>query len=305
MPWLEASLQVNGELAEAVADVFARYAPGGVVVEAGVHFVNDDDPGTPDQEVVVRAYLPVDDQLESRRQKLEEALWYLGRIQPLPPARYRMLDDENWMEAWKANYRPVPVGERLHILPAWYQPEAADGRIPLRIDPGMAFGTGTHPTTRLALLLLEKWLQPGTDFIDVGCGSGILAIAALKLGARRALGVDISAQALPSARQNAALNGLSEEQLLLGQGSVAEILAGRFPLRAAPLVAANMLAPILLKLLAAGLPALVQPGGVLLLSGILDSHTQPIEEAAEAQGMRILETRVMEDWHAYALQRPS
>ncbi len=304
MPWLEVSLRVNGELAEAVADVFARYAPGGVVTEAGVHFTDDDDPGTPDDEVIVRAYLPADEELETRRQKLEEALWYLGRIQPLPPADYRPLKDENWMEAWKANYRPVRIGHRLQIIPAWYQPPSTD-RIAIRIEPGMAFGTGTHPTTQLALGLLEDWLQPGQDFIDVGCGSGILSIAALKLGAARALGVDVSAEAIPSAQENAALNEIPAGRFWVSQGSVDDVRAGKLAFRQAPLVAANILAPILLQLLRQGLAELVRPQGVLILSGVMDSHVEAITQAATAHDLALLEKRSHEDWHAFAWRRLS
>ncbi len=304
MPWLEVSLPVERGQAEAVAEVLSRYAPGGVATEAGIHFVDDDDPGTPDDEVIVRAYLPLDDRLEERRQQLEEALRQLGQAQPLPRPAFRWLKDENWMEAWKAHYRPLPVGRRLHIVPAWQTPPPGE-RIPILIEPGMAFGTGTHPTTQLILELLETWLQPGQDFLDIGCGSGILSIAALKLGARRALGVDVAAAALRSARENAALNGLPPDRLWLEQGSVAEVQAGKFAFRRAPLTAANILAPVLLQLLADGLADLVQPGGVLLLSGIMDSHTAPIEAQTRSLGLKVLEKRRREQWHAYALRRPS
>ena len=202
MSWLEVSLNVNGELAEAVADVLARFAPNGVVVENGVYFKDADDPGTSLDEVNVRAYLPVDGKLEETRQRLEEALWHLGSIQPLPEALFTPIADQNWMEAWKEHYKPIPVGEKLIIVPAWLEsPDAT--RIPIRIDPGMAFGTGTHPTTQLCLEPLEKYIQPGMDVIDVGCGSGILSIGALKLGAGRALAVDIDQAAVDATRENA------------------------------------------------------------------------------------------------------
>src|SRR5512135_3075672 len=155
MNWLEVSLTVNGELAEAVADVLARFAPNGVMTEQGVKFLHDEDEGTASGPITVRAYLPVDDGLEERRHKLEEALYYLGRIEPLPTAEFRPIADQNWMEAWKEHYRPIPIGKRLLILPAWLEsPEPT--RIAIKIDPGMAFGTGTHPTTQLCLELMES-----------------------------------------------------------------------------------------------------------------------------------------------------
>src|SRR3990172_2383449 len=221
--WLEVSLNVNGELAEAVADVLARFAPNGVVVENGVFFRDAADPGTSLPDVSVRAYLTVDDQLEDTRQRLEEALWYLSSIQPLPEAVYRSIPDQDWMQAWKKNYRPIPVGEKLIIVPAWME-STDDTRIPIRIDPGMAFGTGTHPTTQLCLEMLEKYVQPDADVIDVGCGSGILSIGALKLGAGRALAVDIDQAAVFATEENARANGI-DSGLLTGIGSVDELLS--------------------------------------------------------------------------------
>src|SRR5215210_8129873 len=190
--WLEVSLTVNGELAEAVADVLARFAYSGVMTEQGVKYIDDEDAGTPTGPITVRAYLEMNGQIEETRQKLEESLYYLGRIQALPAASYKQIADQNWMEAWKQHYKPILIGGRLVILPAWM--ESPDpSRIPIKIDPGMAFGTGTHPTTQLCLELMENMFvtrSPST-VIDVGCGSGILSIAAIKLGANSALGMDI------------------------------------------------------------------------------------------------------------------
>ncbi len=155
MNWLEVSMTVNGELAEAVADVLARFAPNGVTTEQAVDFVNDEDEGTPVGPITVRAYLPADEGLEETRQKLEEALFYLGMIQPLPAPVFTPLADQNWMEAWKERYKPIPIGKKLIIVPAWLDsPDAA--RLSIKIDPGMAFGTGTHPSTQLCLELIEK-----------------------------------------------------------------------------------------------------------------------------------------------------
>ena len=301
MAWLEVSLAVDGEMAEAVSDVLARFAPNGVVTEAGIHFENDDDPGTPNSEVIVRAYLPAT-QAEDLRPKLEEALWYLSRIQPLPAPSYRRVEDENWMEAWKRHYQPLMVGEKLYILPAWMDALQTD-RLPIRIEPGMAFGTGTHPTTQLSLALLEKYVQPGRSVLDIGCGSGILSLAALKLGAGLALGVDVSASAVQSARENARLNAIPDEALLLGVGSVTEVLAGQFAFQQAPLVLANILAPTLLKLFEDGLANLLTDDGVLILSGIMDSHVPAIETALARENLRVREKLQMGEWHAYAAQR--
>src|SRR3972149_4122424 len=148
--WLEVSLVVNGELAEAVADVLARFAPNGVMTEQGVRYADDEDPGTPAGLIPLRAYLEMDDRIEEARQKLEESLHYLGMIQPLPAPVYKEVADQNWMEAWKQHYKPILIGQRLVILPAWLASPDSN-RVAIKIDPGMAFGTGTHPTTPLCL----------------------------------------------------------------------------------------------------------------------------------------------------------
>ncbi|MBI3152130.1 MAG: 50S ribosomal protein L11 methyltransferase [Chloroflexi bacterium] len=322
MNWLEISLTVDGELAESVADVLARFAPNGVMTEQGVRFVNDEDEGTATGPITVRAYLEVNDKLEETRQKLEESLFYLGMIQPVPTPIYRQIADQNWMEAWKQHYKPILIGQRLLILPAWL--ESPDpNRIPIKIDPGMAFGTGTHPTTQLCLELMEKSFDrrhpersegslPGTrdsslaqndmNVIDVGCGSGILSIAAIKLGAKTVLGVDIDIESVKNSRENADVNGVGGE-LILGQGSVTEVLAGQFAFKSAPLVVANILGPILIRLFDAGLADLIQPNGEIILSGILFEQQEKVIEAGQAKGLKRGEIRQMGDWVALSMTK--
>ena len=303
MNWLEVSLTVNGELAESVADVFARFAPNGVMTEQGVKFLDEEDEGTATGPITVRAYLEVNEQLEDTRQKLEESLFYLGMITPVPTPTYKQIADQNWMEAWKQHYKPILIGQRLLILPAWLEsPEPK--RIPIKIDPGMAFGTGTHPTTQLCLELMEVSTDhhPLSTVIDVGCGSGILSIAALKLGAKTVLGVDIDIESVKNSRENADTNGVGEE-LLLGQGSVTEILAGSFQFKSAPLVVANILGPILIRLFDAGLADLVEPNGEIILSGILAHQAESVIEAAQAKGLKRNDQRQIGDWVAISLKK--
>jgi ribosomal protein L11 methyltransferase len=201
-------------------------------------------------------------------------------------------------------------------------------RIPIKIDPGMAFGTGTHPTTQLCLELMERyfdechpersegslqsgrvsslasgWLaQNDIKVIDVGCGSGILSIASIKLGARSALGVDIDAESIVNSRENADVNGVGKE-LILGVGSVQEILKGKFLFKQAPLVVANILAPVIIRLFDAGLADLVEAGGMIILSGILQEQGENVIEAAQAKGLRLTENRQMGDWVAMSLKK--
>jgi ribosomal protein L11 methyltransferase len=304
--WLEVSVTVDGELAEAVAEVLARYIPNGVVVEstAGT-FEEYEREGRLVGLLRVSGYLPADEQVDEMRQQIEQALWYLGRIRPLPAPQFEPVEEVDWSEAWKEHYQPLPIGQRLVIVPAWMEPPKP-GRIPVSIDPGMAFGTGTHPTTQLCLEIVDeslsgKYARTGrkgaVEVIDVGCGSGILSIAALKLGAGFALGVDVDPQAVSAARENAIRNNLAG-RLDFQVGSVYDILSGAFSLQQAPLVLANILASTLLRLLDEGLGRLTLPGGDLVLSGILDEQTSGVEAALQKHGLRVTSRRRMGDWAA-------
>jgi len=308
--WLEVSLTINGELAEAVADVLARFAPNGVMTEQAVKFNDEEDEGTPVGDITVRAYLPADETLEATRQKLEESLYYLGMIQPLPAPTFTPIADQNWMEAWKTRYQPIPIGKKQIIVPVWMDsPDPA--RISIRIDPGMAFGTGTHPTTQLCLELLETIFDDSSirlsntkdRVIDVGCGSGILSVAALKLGAEIALGVDIDEASVKNSRENADNNGIPAEKFLIGLGSVTEVKEGRFAFNQAPLVLANILAPILIRLFDTGLADLITPGGAIILSGILEHQANDVAAAGEKQGLKLADKRQINDWVALLMRK--
>lgn len=305
--WLEVSLTVNGELAEAVAEALGRYLPDGVVIEStAVRAGPADENGETVGPLRVFGYIPGDANLEDTRQKIEQALWYLGRISPLPEPEYQMIQETNWMEAWKEHYHPIPVGNRLLILPAWITPPEGD-RIPIRIDLGMAFGTGTHPTTQMCLALAEEYFSIVDDparvhIIDVGCGSGILSIAGLLLGAEKALGVDIDGEAIHAAIDNTALNAVSG-RLELGKGSVAEVKSGKFSFHKADLVFANILAPVLVDLLNQRLGDLVSGNGWLILSGILAEQSLSVEVALADHGFRLVNKQQVGDWVALAAQR--
>jgi len=248
----------------------------------------------------------MDDHLEDTRQKIEQGLWYLGRISALPALEFKLIKQVNWMEAWKQHYHPIPVGRNLLILPSWIEPEDQQ-RIPIRIQLGMAFGTGTHPTTQMCLALVEQFFmehegESELKAIDIGCGSAILSIAALELGAGKALGVDIDAEAIKAARDNALLNSVSE-RFELGIGSVAEVRAGKFSLRSAQLVLANILAPVLVDLLEQGLGDLVDEGGWLVLSGILAEQSLQVEVASAEHGFHLVNKLQMGDWIAIAAEK--
>ncbi len=300
--WLEVNVTVDSEAAEAVAEVLSRYTENGVIVERGVEYNDAEDVGTPFGPCRVACYLPIDDKTEETRQRIQEALWYLGKISPIPEPVFRSIADEDWMSSWKKFYRPILIGKRMQILPAWI-PDNDPERISVKIDPSMAFGTGTHPTTQLCLELAEDYTVPGQNVIDMGCGSGILSIGALLLGASAALGVDIDDESMQNSRENAERNGVANK-LTLCKGTIVEILDGKYGIRQAPLVMANILTPILIRLFDQGMARMVSPGGVILLSGILEEQDERIRAAAEAQELVFLERRQIADWVAYAYRRP-
>lgn len=288
--WLEVSLTLEAELAEPVAELLARYAPG------GVSLTSDRTDDSKDR-VTVRAYLASDEELPVRRRGIEEGLWFLGRIRPLPEAAFREVEDIDWAERWKDRYQPIRVGRRLVIVPAWLEaPGAPD--LPILLDPGMAFGTGAHPTTRLVLAALEDHLIPGQSVADLGCGSGVLAIGARRLGAGRVVALDIDPEAFRATQSNAARNGMSGEiQPRLGS---LETLLSESPV---DVLVANILAPVLEEMLDQGLAGAVSPGGVVILSGILETQVAPVLKAAERAGLECLESRAEEDWRALVLKR--
>lgn len=299
--WLEVSLTVEPELAEAVSELLSRFVSNGVVVESGVNYNDAEDEGTPFGPARVYGYLAIDEQIEETRQRLEEGLWHLGQIRGLPEAKYTPIQDEDWMASWKQHYRPIQIGKRLLILPAWLEETEGERRLAVKIDPSMAFGTGTHPTTQLCMELLEDTVQPGKAVIDVGCGSGILSIGALKLGAAHALAVDIDNAAIRSTKENAAANGVLEK-IETGIGSVGEIRERRFSIHTAPLVLANILAPVIIRLFDDGLASLLEPGGKMVLSGILAEQAAGVITAAEAQGLKAVDQRQIGDWVAIVLE---
>ncbi len=310
--WLELSITVDGEMAEAVSEVLARFIPNGVAIEStAVSANNDDSEGHAVGPLRVYGFLRINEpgsegethQHEAIRQKIEESLWYLGRIRPLPPLQHRIVQENDWAEAWKQHYQPILIGEKLVIVPAWL-PNPTPERVEIRMDPGMAFGTGTHPTTQLCLEYVEEILEPGDRVIDVGCGSGILSVAALKLGAASALGVDIDPDSVRVSHENGLLNDV-RERFEIGPGSVTEIQNGIYTTQSAQLVLANILAPVLVKLLDEGLGDLVQPGGSLVLSGIIAEQSPGVEKAIARNGLELANRKQIQDWVAIQARRPS
>jgi ribosomal protein L11 methyltransferase len=298
LSWLEVALQVEGELAEPVAELFSRYAKGGVALE---QTVTSGTISTLDAKITVRAYIPLDEQQEERKRSIEEGLWHLSQVSPLPAPEFRTISEEDWSRTWRKNYHPIPIGSSLLILPAWVEKPQEDRKL-IILEPGMAFGTGAHPTTKMCLLAIEETCQSGDIIIDLGCGSGILSIAGIRCGAARALAFDIDREAIDSARHNLMLNELTD-RIHLVQGSLLEAKQ-LCPLGGVPLLVANILAPILMDLLGQGLDELISDQGVLILSGILEEQLAEVVQVAEGRGLHQTSLYLDGDWRAVVFQKP-
>lgn len=202
--------------------------------------------------------------------------------------------EEDWINNWKKYFKPIPVGEKLLIRPLWEDEYDAQGRTVLHLEPGLAFGTGTHETTRLCLELLERYVTPGIDFLDMGCGSGILSVAALLLGAKSAVGVDIDPLAVKTAVENAATNGVAERFTGIC-GNLAEKVTGKFQV-----VAANIVADIVIEL-SKDAPRFLTKDSTYIVSGIIDTREEDVL-AAIAPTFQVIERREEKGWVAMALK---
>lgn len=306
MYWLEVSVITDGEAAEAVAEVLRPFAyQDGVVLEQ-LGDVHDLDPNALESTITVKIYLPEDQDTPALRHRVEEILYHMGRLYLIPPPTFRKLEEEDWANAWKAHYHPFRIGQRIWIQPSWLnsdeQKQANSDLQPddvvLILDPGMAFGTGTHPTTQMCLQALEQIVQPGMAVLDVGTGSGILAIAAAKLGAQKIWGVDTDNLAIKTAVANAHQNDI--HSFNAWQGSLSSVHD-----RAWDVVVVNILAPVISALLRDdGLMTYVTPNGRLILSGIIDEQADDIETAVAQAGGYILQRLTVRDWIAFVVGWP-
>jgi ribosomal protein L11 methyltransferase len=290
--WLEISTEAEAETVEAIAEVFQQYGQGVAIEEPIVASPDETYYVDYTQPVKIATYLPLDGRAEERRQRLEEALHWLGLLRPIGPLTVRELAETDWENAWKRYFFVRHVGKRIVIVPSWRRYQPKPGEVVLDLDPGMAFGTGVHPTTRLCLHLVERHLAPGARVLDLGTGSGILAIAAAKLGAAHVRAVELEAVAARVAAENVARNAV-DAVVQVKQGELAQVAAAeRFGL---------ILANINLRVIRAVLPDLaarLAPGGHAILSGVLREHEVTLREIIADAGLRLAERRREGDWLA-------
>ena len=250
----------------------------------------------------IRLYIPHDAQAPEQIAQLKSELEVFRAQNPDTDlgsleVSLQNLQEEDWEESWKQYYQPIPIGEKLLIVPQWLSPENPEHRIPVVLDPGMIFGTGAHASTQMCLRALEQTIHGGERVIDLGSGSGILSIAALLLGAQEATGVDIDPKAEDIARENAALNGLTAPKFravtgnVIGDKAMMESLSeGGYDV-----VLANIVADVIIPL-SAVVPHFLRPDGVFICSGILNTRLPEVERAIEAAGLTITQREMQEDW---------
>ena len=305
--WIELSVVADTEAVEAVSEILGRFAEGGASVEPAFDVVDEGlsarvDPSRP---AVVRAYVTGGDDAaaEAAVRGAEEALGHLQAfgLRPIGDLRTRIVHDADWAEAWKEHFPVLPVGRRLIIKPTWREHPSGADQVVVELDPGMAFGTGLHPTTRLCLVALEtladRRLLEGASVLDVGCGSGILGIAAARLGAARVDGLDTDPIAIDATTSNAERNGL---------GDRLRARVGTIPSAEAPydLVLANLIASLLIEL-ALELREELRPGGHLIASGIFVDREAEVRAALAAAGLDVANAWSETDWVAIEAVRPT
>ena len=312
MKFIELTVHTTTEGSELVADLLWQYTTYGVAVsdandvialqrDKSTFWDYIDDEAAPQGDVLVKCFLLAagaeQDRVSIRRQLDElrersEGIFDLGTLE----TGAREVEGDEWMDIWKKHFRPLHIGERVVVCPEWIPYEAKEKEAVILLDSNMAFGTGEHETTAMCLELLQKYLREGDFVVDVGCGSGILGIAAVKLGAKGAYLSDIDPVAVASASHNAARNGVADRCTVV-RGDLLEEkqVRGR-------VLTANITADILCRL-APGLPAHLAAGGTLILSGIIESKLDQVLRAFEGAGMRLVEQMRRGEWFALAMQR--
>lgn len=302
MDWIEVSLSVDGEAAEAVAEILQRYGHQGVAVEQEGILPEawDDGQQPPITSLKVRAYFPNDDRVDEAKRELETALGHMSLMYPMPKPTYTLVREEDWAEAWKVNYHPLRIGKRLMIRPLWVEMQLAPDDIEIALDPGMAFGTGTHPSTQLCLEALEDLVHPGAKVLDLGSGSGVLAIAAVKLGAAHVDALDTDPVAVEASKDNAEANGVSDKITAM-QGSLENVITSA---RRFDLIAVNILAQIIIPMCEQSLGQIVRPGGLAVFGGIIEEQAEAVEAALRKTGLMPYKRRYQGDWVVIEARRP-
>ena len=304
MHWLELTVQTHPEAVESVSELLNRYTTGGVAIEEPIELVDEGQEYRvlTGQPVKVHAYLPIDGKEEAARQQVAEGLWHLSSLGPqyVGDLQTRIVHEEDWANAWKDYYHVTHIGQRLVIRPSWREYLPENNEVVLELDPGMAFGTGLHPTTRMCLEQIEQRMRPDMHVLDVGTGSGILALAAAKLGAANVHCIDNSNVAVESAFANAEMNHMSDRvNIVFGvlDETEASRLSGQYDL-----VLANIIARVIGSI-ASNLAQVLAPDGILITSGIIEDRRHEAEKPLLATGLKLIDQVMIDDWVTLIMQK--
>ncbi|MDL2274761.1 50S ribosomal protein L11 methyltransferase [Desulfosarcina sp. OttesenSCG-928-G10] len=304
MKWIAATVTFDSPdrtlATDLISDIFYSLGLKGVMVDdPDMDPAQDwgEDAVSPPEKPGVTGYFPDTDGVDEKCKALEAALSDLEKPLSLHllAVSYARIDETDWAEAWKAYFWPEQITDRLVVKPTWRDYDAQPGQMVIEIDPGMAFGTGSHATTALCLQLIQDYLSPGDTFLDVGTGSGILMIAAEKLGAGALLGVDSDPVAVTVAEANLAVNGISRFQLVAG--NLVDSVS-----RPADLVAANILAEVIVTLIPS-LDRVLKKDGIFICSGIITEKREMVQHTLTAAGFSVLKILEKDGWVAIAAKR--
>lgn len=330
MQWYEISIETTEEAAEAISYYLHEIGAGGVAMEeshlvhrhrradhGGWYEVPNNGIGLGDVRILAYFYVAKNSAELNQKIKLinqfmtQLAGWGLNK--GMATIDSRTVVEEDWAHAWKKYYKPVEISEKLAIKPSWERYKPQEGQSVIELDPGMAFGTGTHATTVLGLQLLEQYIQPGNRVIDVGTGSGVLAIAAAQFGAEQVLAIDLDPVAVSSAEENIRLNGLETQitvaksdllALITGKSHESESVASKLNVQPpVELVVANILADVLISFMADVTQVLVS-GGIYIASGITQRKESEVAQALKEHGLIEIARLEQEDWVAIAAKKP-
>ena len=281
MKWLELSVKAPPEFVEPLSQIFYRYGHGGVALEEEGGFSPDEGESAPvPDRVILRTYLPLNASTQERLNRIDVAVRLVSHVCPIDPLEERVLEEEEWQNSWREHFHVLRASDRIVVKPTWRSYEPTAGDVVVSLDPGMAFGTGHHPTTRMCIERLDRVCREGMDVLDVGCGSGILSIAAAKLGARSVFALELDSVAVGVAKQNVRDNGdILNIRVVQGTLPHPEVKAGSYDI-----AIANISAKVVSEM-AGDLVRAVRPGGEVVASGIVLEHKEGVaRELAEAGG---------------------
>ena len=300
MKWIETKVFIESDqpswALEVIADIFNELHTQGVLIEDPVpepHEGWDIEAHKPPGYYAVTGYFPQNQQTENKIRLLEEKLFKLqGQYNLRTKIECRGLDEQDWANSWKKYFKPQKIGERIVIKPTWHEYSPEPNEIILEIDPGMAFGTGSHATTAMCVCMLEKYLKKGDFFLDVGTGSGILMLVAHRFGAARLVGTDRDEMAVAVACQNLLRNKVPADKFGLVVADLVAGIRGKFHV-----VAANILSEIIILLLD-HISEVLYPGGIFIASGIIEENKDMVLQKMSKVGMKILDVDIREQWAA-------